>query len=116
MMSFDEYTRYHFDMDEYTAELLRSMDKRFRAGPQPIPGEYRMTHGREVSKLGIAAYATGFVSTRAATTIAMQEIMRTPVRNIGASYDSETGIVTMTTDDGFYYPFKGVVDYLAEKL
>ncbi|AXH78812.1 MAG: hypothetical protein [Circular genetic element sp.] len=117
----NEIYDYSVDIDEYTAELLRSMDKRFRAGPQPIVGDYKLSHGQEVNKIGLAFYATGYVSSRTATTIAVMEVMKTPMRNTTVSYQSDrdsvdSGVVSLSTSDEYHYPFKGVVDWVSTKL
>ena len=112
---------YAVDIDDRTAELFRALHKRFRAGSLPIVGDYKLTHGQEVNKIGLALYATGYVSTRAATTIAVSEIMKTGVRNTTVTYDSDRtspsyGVVSISSLDEYHYPFKGVVDWLSGKL
>ena len=108
-------------LDVYTAELFKHMDQRFRSGPQPIPGEYRMVTGQEVSFTTLAFYAAGMVSSRAAATITAQEILKTPGANVavvtsGGRTQQEGIAYHAVGRDEFYYPFKGVVDFISELI
>jgi len=103
------------DIDERTMELFRKFDADFRRGPEPIKGDYSLTHGREWPFRTAAFYAIGFTSSRALIGYGMREVLLIPARNTTVTVRN-SGTVhehyqVMGTDE-FHYPFKGLVDWI----
>jgi hypothetical protein len=103
------------DLDERTIKLFQKLDAKFGQGPEPIPGDYTTTHGREQGWRGLAFYAIGFTSSRALTAYAMREVLLIPARNTTVVARNSGTIhehyQVMGTDE-FHYPFKGIVDWV----
>jgi len=116
-MNFDDPSMYDVSMDPYTAELIRSMDRRIGSGPSPIAGDYRLTYGGELGFWTLARYATGYSTGRILATYTVKESIKTispatsagiAVVNAGTPHEHYTYV----SSDEPYYPGKGLVEWL----
>jgi len=117
-MNFDDPTIYDVQMDPYTAELIKSMDRRFSRGPQPISGDYRLTHGGELGFWTIARYATGYLTGRVLVSYTVKESIKTasPATNAGIAVvnaGTPHEHYTYVSSDEPYYPGKGLVEFVS---
>ncbi len=113
---YDEYP--DLGMDQYTAELLRTMDKRFRSGPSPIVGDYTRVVPGQVTPLQGTLVGAGIVSQRAVVAFAMKETLMMPASGItvvpqGPGKTQQEGIhYAYVGDDTVHYPGKTYVDFI----
>jgi hypothetical protein len=108
---------YGLNMDQYSIELFKRMDKRVGSGPKPIEGQYRLTYGGELTFWQIARFATAFTSVRVAASYVAEEGARTiiPSTNAGIAIEyagTPHEHYTYMSSDEPYYPGKGLVDWL----
>jgi len=113
---YDEYP--DLGVDRHTAELLRTMDKRFSSGPSPIAGDYSRVVPGQVTPLQGTLIGAGIVSQRAVVAFAMKETMMMPAKGItvvpqGPGRTQQEGIhYAYVGDDTVHYPGKTYVDFI----